>query len=239
MSDCKIFAHRGDSGRYFENTMRAFLGAVQKGADGIELDVHQTKDGQLVVIHDGELQRLAGIERRIDQLTSKELQRIKIGRSGYRRMFGHSIPTLFDAVSFCAKHDLALNIECKETVYGKISVIEQILQYVEPLQDVHLSSFDYETMRLVKEQDPTMHTALLLKKKTIDWKQLPTYGVDAFHFHKRLWKEPYKQQLLASGKTLRMYGVTGAEDLLTNTPEISGWITDYPKRVRKKIKGSR
>ena len=146
---------------------------------------------------------------------------------------------MFDVVSFCLKHKLALNIEFKETVYGEASVIQQILQYVEPLDDVHLSSFDYETMKLVKVQDSTMETALLLKKKTVDWQQLNMYEVDAFHFHKRLWKDPYKTHLLESGKTLRMYGVTGAEAFLTDTPEVTGWITDYPKRVRKKIKGPR
>src|SRR5690606_35882054 len=127
MSDSKIFAHRGASGNYFENTMRAFLGALQKGADGIELDVQQTSDGQLVVIHDPDLIRLAGIDQRIDQLTSQELQHIKIGKSRYRRMFGHPIPVLFDVVSFCSEHNLALNVELKETVYGQIDAIEQIL----------------------------------------------------------------------------------------------------------------
>lgn len=239
MSDSQIFAHRGASGNYFENTMRAFLGAVQKGADGIELDVQQTKDGQLVVIHDNELLRLAGIDQRIDQLTSQELQHIKIGKSGYRRMFGHPIPVLFDVVSFCSDHNLALNVELKETVYGQAAVLEQILHYVESLPDVHLSSFDYETVRMVKELNPDMETALLLRKKSTDWQNLNSYEVDAFHFHKRLWKDPYKSHLLESGKTLRMYGVTGAESFLSDTPEVTGWITDYPKRVRKKIKGSR
>ncbi|PIC72164.1 glycerophosphodiester phosphodiesterase [Sporosarcina sp. P16b] len=239
MSDSKIFAHRGASGHYFENTMRAFLGAVQKGADGIELDVQQTSDGQLVVIHDNELVRLAGIDQRIDQLTSQELQHIKIGKGSYRRMFGHPIPILFDVVSFCSEHNLALNVEIKETVYGQVVALEQILHYVEPLSTVHLSSFDYETMRIVKELDSNMETALLLRKKSVDWKNLDLYEVDAFHFHKRLWKDPFKSQLLESGKILRMYGVTGAESFLSDTPEVTGWITDYPKRVRKKIKGSR
>ncbi|ARJ37473.1 hypothetical protein SporoP8_00420 [Sporosarcina ureae] len=239
MSESKIFAHRGASGHYFENTMRAFLGAVQKGADGIELDVQQTSDGQLVVIHDNELARLAGIDQHIDQLTSKELQHIKIGKNSYRRMFGHTIPVLFDVVSFCSEHNLALNVELKETVYGQVAALEQILHYVEPLSTVHLSSFDYETMRMVRELDSDMETALLLRKKTIDWQNLDVYDVDAFHFHKRLWKDPFKRQLLESGKILRMYGVTGAESFLSDTPEVTGWITDYPKRVRKKIKGSR
>ena len=48
----KVFAHRGYSGKYPENTMEAFHGAFAAGADGIELDVQLSKDGQLVIIHD-------------------------------------------------------------------------------------------------------------------------------------------------------------------------------------------
>ena len=48
----KVFAHRGFSGKYPENTMLAFEKAVEVGADGIELDVHLSADGELVIIHD-------------------------------------------------------------------------------------------------------------------------------------------------------------------------------------------
>ena len=53
----RVFAHRGYSGRYPENTMEAFRGAYEAGADGIELDVQLSKDGQIVIIHDETLDR--------------------------------------------------------------------------------------------------------------------------------------------------------------------------------------
>ena len=53
----KVFAHRGFSGRYPENTMLAFEKAVELGVDGIELDVHLSKDGELVIIHDEKVDR--------------------------------------------------------------------------------------------------------------------------------------------------------------------------------------
>ena len=55
----KIFAHRGFSGKYPENTMLAFKKAVEIGCDGIELDVHLTKDNVLVIIHDEDIKRTA------------------------------------------------------------------------------------------------------------------------------------------------------------------------------------
>ncbi|PIC63298.1 hypothetical protein CSV79_12455 [Sporosarcina sp. P13] len=236
MSDNQVFAHRGASGSHVENTMSAFKAAVKKGADGIELDVQQTKDGELFVIHDDNMLRLTGVDQQIDQLTATELQRMKVGNSRSRWIYGHSIPLLFDVVAFCTEHNLALNIELKETVYGQPEVIQRILDYVDGMENVHLSSFDYETMQLVREESEAMETALLVKKKTVDWADLSRYDVDALHFHKRLWIEPYKTALIESGKTLRMYGVTGKEPFLSNTPEVTGWITDYPKRLRRKLK---
>ena len=56
----KVFAHRGFSGAYPENTMLAFRKAIEAGADGIELDIHESSDGQLVIIHDESLIRMAG-----------------------------------------------------------------------------------------------------------------------------------------------------------------------------------
>ena len=57
----RILAHRGWSGKYPENTMLAFRKAHEIGADGIELDVHLSKDGEVMVIHDESLSRTAGI----------------------------------------------------------------------------------------------------------------------------------------------------------------------------------
>ena len=53
----KVFAHRGFSGNYPENTMLAFRKAIETGADGIELDIHESSDGKLVIIHDENLVR--------------------------------------------------------------------------------------------------------------------------------------------------------------------------------------
>lgn len=240
MSNSLIYAHRGASGCRFENTISAFEEAVRQGADGIELDVQLTADGQLVVIHDLNLKRLAGLDLPITSLTTVDLQTVKVGKPFRRYTFGHRIPLLYDAARFCREYGMALNIELKESVYSNREAIERIIQCADLVPNVHISSFDYETLLIVKEIDPDMETALLLKRKQVNWDQLADYHVDAFHFHKRLWKPPFREQLKGSGKLLRMYGVTGAEPFIRSAAEeIDGWITDYPKRLGKVIKGSR
>ncbi len=74
-----IIAHRGDSAHAPENTIAAFRKAVDSGADGVEFDVRLSKDGVPVVIHDATLTRIAGIDKRVADLTEDELSRVDAG----------------------------------------------------------------------------------------------------------------------------------------------------------------
>ena len=95
-------AHRGYSSIHPENTLLSFTKAVEAGAEVVELDVRATADQQLVVFHDPTLQRVAGIEASIDQLTLAQLKRIDLGR-------GQHIPTLDEALEALAGK-IGLNI---------------------------------------------------------------------------------------------------------------------------------
>jgi len=75
-----IIGHRGTKGIAPENSLSGFKKAVELGIDGIELDVHLTKDGKLVVIHGMDLKRLAGLRIPIKQLTFKELKEYDISK---------------------------------------------------------------------------------------------------------------------------------------------------------------
>ena len=71
-----IIGHRGAKGIAPENSLSGFKKAVELGIDGVELDVHLTKDGKLVVIHDMNLKRLTGLKISLRQLTSECLRAI-------------------------------------------------------------------------------------------------------------------------------------------------------------------
>ncbi|MFC5603501.1 glycerophosphodiester phosphodiesterase [Sporosarcina koreensis] len=234
MSKPIVFAHRGASGICFENTMRAFKEAARQSADGIELDVQLTADGVPVVVHDADLYRIAGIRKSVSALHFSELQSVKIGSKFFRRFKGHRIPTLREVVSFCELNRLALNIELKETVSERPEFLREIIDMAMLLDDVHLSSFDPEILMKVKAMAPFLETALLVKAKTTDWDHLEKYDfVNGFNFHKRLLKEPYIGAMIASGKRLRVYGVTGKEAIALQPPAyIDGWITDFPDRFK-------
>ena len=73
----KIFAHRGFSGEYPENTMLAFRKAVEAGSDGIELDVHLSQDGEIIVMHDEKIDRTTDGSGYIRDYTAEELRRLE------------------------------------------------------------------------------------------------------------------------------------------------------------------
>ena len=72
----KVWAHRGASGYAPENTLEAFKKAEKMKADGVELDVQLTKDGELVVIHDETVDRVSGEKGFVKDYTLKELKRL-------------------------------------------------------------------------------------------------------------------------------------------------------------------
>ena len=93
----KNFAHRGFSGQYPENTMLAFKKAWEAGADGIELDVQMTKDGQVVVIHDENLLRTTGVDKKVCDCTLSEITKIKASKTKWESSCSYSYTLCLDA----------------------------------------------------------------------------------------------------------------------------------------------
>jgi glycerophosphoryl diester phosphodiesterase len=85
-----IIAHRGFSGKYPENTLAAFRAALALGVDMVEIDVHETRDGELIVFHDYRLERLCGVRGRVRDVTRSELRRLN-----------PAVPTLADVLRVC------------------------------------------------------------------------------------------------------------------------------------------
>ena len=236
IDQCKprVYAHRGASGNYFENTMSAFRGAVKEKADGIKLDIQRSKDGIFFVIHDKDLFRVTGVRENISDLNASDIQKLVVGRKFIRTIKKRSIPMLSSVISFALIEEMGLNVELKETISECPECLPSLLEQLAVLEDVHVSSFDYELVKKIKELNPDMEAALLLRKSMLKNQQLTDYSAaDAFHFHKRMMKEPFLSQWKETDKKIRVYGVDGTEPYIQNPPSyIDGWITDYPSRFQ-------
>ncbi len=95
----EFIAHRGESYDAPENTLAAFRLAWERKVSTIELDVHLTKDGQLIVCHDPNTKKTAGVEKTIKESTLAELRTLDAGRWKGERFAGEKLPTLAEALA--------------------------------------------------------------------------------------------------------------------------------------------
>ena len=109
----KIFAHRGYSSIFPENTLLAFRKAFEFGADGIELDVQLSKDDEAVVIHDLTTDRTAGVHGAVEDFTVSELTRMNAAFRKQDLYQRQPIPTL-DQVFAEFGSKLLINVEIKK-----------------------------------------------------------------------------------------------------------------------------
>lgn len=127
-----IAGHRGDFDHYPENTMRSFVSAIEKGVDMIETDIHISKDGTLVLIHDDTVDRTTDGTGMVSEKTYAELYELNAGTP---EDFQH-IPTLEEFLELASKSDLLLNLEIKEYYNGSNAkfcqqVIDKVIDLVE------------------------------------------------------------------------------------------------------------
>lgn len=156
----EIMAHRGDSFRFPENTMVAFQSAADAGADYVELDVRQTLDGVLVVMHDSNLQRTTGVNREVCDITYEELRRLSVKKDAGIWSTRETIPTLEEVLQLLKNTGLMLNIElkpCREDSYEKkvISLVSKADMQSRCL----IASSDCGILRRVKSYAPEIRTA--------------------------------------------------------------------------------
>ncbi len=162
----KIFAHRGVRKYHAENTMAAFRAAEALGLDGIELDVQRTADGQLVICHDENLERLTGEDLWIKDLVFEDLALLDIGH--YRPGSPvESVPLLIEFLKWFKGTDLTVNLELKNTLVPYEGLEEEVIDLVSlfDLRDrVIISSFSLASAARVKRLAPDLDVGFLYQK---------------------------------------------------------------------------
>lgn len=164
----KIWAHRGCSYKYPENTLSSFRAACEYQITGIELDIQQSKDGVLVVIHDEMVDRTTNGTGKVADLTLKELKDLRITANPNTGLDYETIPTMREVFELlapeCFAWGLLINIELKNSVIRYEGMEEQILAMVEEfgLGDfVVYSSFNPDSLKQLKERKAHVSTGIL------------------------------------------------------------------------------
>ncbi len=153
----RVMAHRGYSGAYPENTMLSFRKAVEVGTDGIELDVHATKDGVLVVHHDERVDRTTDGTGRICDLRFEELHRFNAAKLWADRYAPERIPAFEEYCEWAAGEEIFTNIEIKtdNTYYPDIEqkTWDTVVKYGLE-KKVLFSSFNHFSLTRMKQIVP-------------------------------------------------------------------------------------
>lgn len=191
----KIWAHRGCSLQYPENTLIAFEAAAKlPGLTGIELDIQLTKDGELVVIHDEMLERTTTGTKYVKEYTLAELKTFQITGSGqtlpYKDEAGNNltIPTLrevFELLSpYCKEKGFMINIELKNSEVRYKGMEQKVIDLVTEYgldEYIIYSSFLHESMGLIKTLNPAAKTGVLAENLYDCIQGAKTYNSDALH----------------------------------------------------------
>ena len=160
----EVTAHRGASAFYPENTMSAFEGAIEFGADWIELDVQQSKDGKLFVMHDHSFYRTTGLREFSWNLTFDEIEQLDAGSFFSDAYAGEKIPSLEEVIQLAKENHVRLNIEIKPSANDKDiekSVVD-LVREMDFADSCVISSQMYGSLQKVKDYDPEISTLYVM-----------------------------------------------------------------------------
>lgn len=249
MEKMEIVAHRGSSQDAPENTLAAVDLAWEQRADGVEIDIHQCKSGEIVVMHDANTLRTTGFDGPIAALTLDELKKLDAGAWKGEQFAGQRIPTL-DEVLAHLPPDKRLFIEIKNTG-GEVEAIKAIfaplktsLQRAQITEEqIAIIGFNFELMKTAKNLFPHYQVSWLRgiraleERADLDPQALVEElirlcretGIDSLNLARALLAEEADFQRVRDAG-LKLYAHVENERHLHHY--VNGFMTDCPAEMR-------
>jgi glycerophosphoryl diester phosphodiesterase len=214
-----VHAHRGTVGPAPENSIAAFEAAVRLGADYVETDVQLTRDGTLVLAHDADLARVAGVPRRIASLSAAEVARIRLHG-------GAPLATLPQALA-AMKGKAGVNIELKrygDSPAGLEAAVVNAVRAAGMERSVVIQSFERAHLEEVARLAPDIPTGFLI---SVPAGSPFALGVDFLSVERRRIDRRFVARAHQSGKQLFVWTVSGEAELRRQLElGVDGVITD-------------
>jgi len=230
----RVTAHRAGPKAAPENSLAALRLALEAGADVVEIDVQQSADGQVVLLHDRDLRRVTGDPRDLSQLTLAELQTLRL-RLGSEST-DERIPTLVEFLAACGDR-MRLNVELKETSrYPHLATeVVRVLHEQGFSQRAAVSCFDLPPLLAARQADPGLPIGMILSAVKGDMTRLPVNFLSLNHrlvqadvvrrAHARAM-EVHAWTVNDRGTALRLLDL-GCDNLITSDPALMREVVDW------------
>lgn len=237
-----IWAHRGASGYLPENTLPAFRKAAELGADGVELDIQMTKDGEIVVCHDETINRTSNGKGWIKDYNLAALKLFDFSKV-QKGAEPCEIPTLREVFELLKPTGLTINIELKTGVVFYEGIEEKTIALVKEygMEDrVIYSSFNHASVVKIKQIDPAAKTAFLYADGLLDpCEYALKHRMNALHPALYNLQYPgFVQSAEEAGIDVNVWTVNTEEHAkMCAMAGVNAIITNYPDLVRKAVEG--
>ena len=235
-----VIAHRGASAYEPENTLRAFDLAIKQGAQMIELDLHMTRDGHVVIIHDPSLEHTTNHNGIVDQLTLAEIKLADAGK-------GEKVPTLEETLDL-TEGKVRLYLEIKDPRAADETI--RIVRSRRRENEVMLASFDIELMRRLGDEVRDIELGVILGTPSLNpivrwreafpWIALRKINYQTLCLQVELCFPRIAKRVRGSGK--KLYVWTADEDKQFERMiacRVDGIVTNVPDRLISYLAGER
>jgi glycerophosphoryl diester phosphodiesterase len=230
-----ITAHRGSSARAPENSLSAIRFAGEDGADYAEIDVQETADGVPVLLHDTDLARIAGLDRKIWEVTHDELAGLDAG-SWFSEVFaGERIATLREAIE-AARGRVKLNVEIKLNGHER-DLVRRVVDDIRSAgfqSECIVTSLDYGALRQVRELAPEIETGYIIYQAL---GKMSRFDVEHLVVRAAMVDRVTLGVADRAGKRLHVWTVNDPAEMNALIDlGVHGILTDHPERLVKLLK---
>lgn len=223
-----VVAHRGVTDAAVENTLESLAAAAELGVDQVELDVQQSGDGGIVVVHDTNLRRIAGVDRAVPDMTTAELTATVVSQGGHRSR----IPSFEEFAALAAELDVALLVELK--THGRehgdyLGDVAEVLRRHHLLAGSRLQSFDRAVVEDAADRFPdlTVGWVVAFYRGRLDPGDADFVALEQSSFAPRMLREAREAGVelflwtVSDAAAVRQHTRAGVDGLITGSPAMA------------------
>ncbi|MGG1639146.1 glycerophosphoryl diester phosphodiesterase membrane domain-containing protein [Paenibacillus sp. NRS-1760] len=229
-----LSAHRGDTLVAPENSLEAIRSSVAQSIDAVEIDVQMTKDGVVVLNHDYNLQRMAGVPKRVSELDYEEIARLNIAKAGGEPDEIVRIPMLSEVLGeVLGKSKLIIDLKPYGSGEQLAEHVVALIEQFDMVQDCYIQSFDRSTLQHIRSLNPEIKIGQILYFALGD---LSLLDVDFYTIEQIMLTEQLVERAHKKGREVWVWTVNSERNLKEVLKfEIDGIITDYPARAHNMV----